>query len=405
MSTVLAVLGRRWWLVPLLGVVLLMTRPALLGWLLVVAVIVAVAGAAVAVPVVLVRRVAGGARPRRLTAARRREQEESRTRIAAGGLTLPAERRLRELRAGGRDLFTSDLSVNEFRLLHAAGIEPLTQVMGSSVFQHGMYSLPQSAFAWGARGGGGMGPDAPPHQGDLVGGSTVRSDGRGFTQDLPAVSDPFNQARQRALSRLRQEAELAGADAVVGVHITTNGDAHANGRHEVEFVAIGTAVRLPAPLRGDHVALTALSGQEYWQLAQAGYRPSGIVAVTTVTYVASSWPQNQVLVSGNGLWSRFGNMELSDFTHGVYEAREDAMAAITAQAAAVGAAGVVGVTVDVHLRRREYEDRNDYAHHDLIAYVHVLGTAVAAAPAPPASVPDTLTVMSLRPVARTTTRG
>lgn len=404
MTPLLAGLRRNWWVPLVVGAVLFVTRPALLGWVVGVALIVALAGAVVAVPFVLVRRVAGGARPRRLTAAQRQEQERSRARIAAGGLTLPAERRLHELRTGGDDFFTSDLTVNEFRLLHAAGIVPLTQVMGSSVFQHGMYSLPQWYWNLDARGRSGMGPEAPPHEGGLGGGTRIRSDGRGFTQDLPAVSDPFNQARQRALARLRQEAELAGADAVVGVHITTNGDAHSNGRHEVEFAAIGTAVRLPEALRGDHVRLTALSGQEYWQLVQAGYRPADIVAVTTVTYVASSWSQNQVTRFGSGFWSRYGNQELPDFTHGVYEARETAMATITAQATSVGADGVVGVTVDVHLREREYEDARKNVHHDLIAYVHLLGTAVAEAPVP-APAPAALRVMSLRPAARTTTRG
>src|SRR5699024_9322855 len=110
--------------------------------------------------------------------------------------------------------------------------------------------------------------------------------------------------------------------------------------------------------------ITDLSGQAYWQLAQAGYRPVGVVGITTVMYVASSWSDGQVLRSGNSLFSMAGraNQELRDFTRGFYEAREVAMSHLNVQAGRLGANGIVGVQIDEHTREREYEDANDNRH-------------------------------------------
>ncbi len=64
------------------------------------------------------------------------EQQESLERIERGGITVAAERRLSELREKG-GLFTSDLSVNGWALAHQLGLRPLSQVMGSSIYQMG----------------------------------------------------------------------------------------------------------------------------------------------------------------------------------------------------------------------------------------------------------------------------
>ena len=76
------------------------------------------------------------------------EQEESLARIERAGIPISAERRLSELReSGGTATFTSDLSVNGFALCHQLGLTPLSQVMGSSIYQMGYQS------SWGAGGG------------------------------------------------------------------------------------------------------------------------------------------------------------------------------------------------------------------------------------------------------------
>ena len=109
-------------------------------------------------------------------AGQEREQEESLARIEAGGIPLSAERRLSELSEPGGS-FTSDLSVNGFALCHQLGLKPLSQVMGSSIYQMGYQS------SWGATGFGGMG---------LV--------------ELDTLSQALNEVRTRALDRLAASA-------------------------------------------------------------------------------------------------------------------------------------------------------------------------------------------------------
>lgn len=313
-----------------------------------------------------------GRRAPQLTEAQADEQERSRRRIERGGIPVSAERRLSELRAGGSSLWTSDLSVDEHALLHREGIVPLTQVMGSSIFQHGWQNLPygQRGWAWG---------------------------GRGFVEELTSISDAFNGARERALSRLLEEARLAGADAVVAVRLDSGGHDWA-GAGTVELTAIGTAVRLPEALRTGDCVITDLSGQEHVKLARAGYRPVGVVGHTAVTYVAASDAENRIVVSGNSLFSMAGrqNVELGDFTRGFYDTREIAMLAVSRDAQRLGADGIVGVTFAEDLREREYEDSSKRQRKDLIVYVHVLGTAIRAAPVAPAPEPAPLTILPLR---------
>jgi uncharacterized protein YbjQ (UPF0145 family) len=102
------------------------------------------------------------------------------------------------------------------------------------------------------------------------------------------------------------------------------------------------------------------------------------VAITTVAYVASGADQNWVLNSGNSMFSMAGraNQELPDFTRGFYDAREMAIGHLITQAQTMGAHGIVGVTLDQHMAEREYDDRADNRHHDIIVYIHLLGTGI-----------------------------
>lgn len=325
-----------------------------------------------------------GRRSQPPTADDQRRQEQSRAQIEAGGLPLAAEERLRALAASRGKLFTSDLSVNEFALLRGRDIKPITQVMGSSIFQHGWQNMPYDTWYGYNRGRhrttfGGMGSF-----GSLGAGSWGYSGGgEAWTRELTYLSDAFNGARTRALDRLRAEAELAGADAVVGVHVNRGGHDFA-GEDTVEFTAVGTAVRLPAELQTGRVVITDLSGQDYINLAAAGYRPIGVVGMTTVMYVASSASQSWVLSSGNSFFSVAGraNQELRDFTQGFYEAREVAMSHLNIQAQRLGAHGIVGVSIDQHMREREYDDANENSHHDLVVFIHLLGTGITEGHAP-----------------------
>src|ERR1700684_488316 len=103
-------------------------------------------------------------------------QEESLKRVEQGGITLAAERRLREVGEQG-GAFTSDLSVAGFALCHRLGLKPLAQVMGSSIYQVGYQYSP-----WPAGMGG------------------------SFMFEMEALSQAWNEVRGRALSRLAHEA-------------------------------------------------------------------------------------------------------------------------------------------------------------------------------------------------------
>jgi uncharacterized protein YbjQ (UPF0145 family) len=260
-------------------------------------------------------------------AAQEREQEESLARIEAGGIPLSAERRLSELRGTrGEDgervgSFTSDLSVNGFALCHQLGLEPLSQVMGSSIYQMGYQS------AWGQM------------QGSYGGGAMI---------ELDTLSQALNEVRGRALDRLSQEARLLGADAVVGVE-TRAGESElggGGGQLALEHMVLGTAVRRKdAPSK--QPVMTELSVADYALLLRAGIEPAGIVAWSSVFF--SSYAYRGMLGAG-GTMTSMQPYELSEFTQALYNARERTMGQLTNQAAALGASGVVGVRIGHTIR-------------------------------------------------------
>jgi uncharacterized protein YbjQ (UPF0145 family) len=238
-----------------------------------------------------------------------REQAESLARIESGGISLQAERRLREMAAAGAP-FSSTLSVDEFALCSKLGLQPLGQVLGASVHQVGWQNLPWSA-SWGG----------------------------GLICELDVISAAWEEARRRAFDRLAEEASHLGADVVLGVRLHRG--AHDWAAGAVDYVVNGTAARLPGSNRPGRPLLSDLSGQEVWLLHQAGYAPVGLVAATAVFFVSPSYSTQ---------WARAmtsaANQELTDFTQGVYAARESALESLASQANATGADGIVGVRID-----------------------------------------------------------
>jgi uncharacterized protein YbjQ (UPF0145 family) len=268
--------------------------------------------------------------------ARREEQERSIRQIEAGGLPLSAEKRLRELVAAPQQTFTSTLAVGEFALSHGLGLQPICQVMGSTTYKVGFQWMPMTQSA-----------------------------------ELEMPTHAFNEARRLALTRLYKEAQLVGADAVVGVTIERS-------QRElmedlVEFVAQGTAVRVPSTPTGGNPLLTDLDLDDYWKLRVAGYVPVGVVAASYVYYVVASRDTRKAM---QGILASRRNQELVDFTQGVYTARESVLAALQAQAAYYRAHGIVGVSVDTEIRERE---ANNNSRTDLVVTMHAIGTAIVAA--------------------------
>ncbi len=275
-------------------------------------------------------------------------QKRSQEQLARGGLTLDAEHRLRELN-GKPGFFTSNLSVSEFVLARKDGVRPLGQVMGSSVFHVGWQWNP----AW-------------------------------QSMELATLTHAQSTVRLLALSRLQQEAKLLGAHGVVGVRLERR--RYDWGSDLLEFTARGTAVSLEDEPVPKHPFVCALSGQDYFALCRAGFRPVGFAFGTCVWYHISS--QTDQWISGGG---RFGlgapmNVELSSYTQAIYTARHFAQSRLAEDAARVRADGIIGVTLDNKIETREVEVNSDKKRQDLLVEFTVYGTSVVQSAAAVASI-------------------
>lgn len=205
---------------------------------------------------------------------------------------------------------------------------------------------------------------------------------------MPSFAVPWNLSRERAFDRLRQEAQLAGADAVIGIEMTARGFFGDPGN--VEFVVFGTAVRettlAPGGDRGPRMC--ALSGQDVDKLRRIGAETLGVIGHTSVVCVALSPWANQMMRS----W--WGNQEMIEVTEGVYAARQLAMDEVRRQATEVGANDVVIGALTHEIDHHQY-DRNGYTQHFFIVSMHVLGTAIRLGAHAPHPAPLGVPVMSI----------
>jgi len=192
----------------------------------------------------------------------------------------------------------------EWLFLDRSGWEPLGLVSGASVFHVGMIGWPS--------------------------GNT----------EVTQLSRAMYDAREKALTGLRDQAGRLGADGVVRTAV----DVHfmEDNRHLPRFVATGTAVRQnqsgrakdtrrPAPF------VTTMSAAEIGLLDRLGYRPLGLVLGSCVFHVARR------SLSGWGRDLR-QNAELTGISTAFYDAREIAMTRLQEEALGLAAEGVVGVT-------------------------------------------------------------
>lgn len=204
-----------------------------------------------------------------------------------------------------RGFFTSDLSVNEFLLVKESGFEPLGLVLGSSIYHIGYQQA-----SWNQN------------------------------QEMGVLTQAMYHARELAMTRMEEEADQLGADGVVGVRLDI-------GRYEwgadlAEFIAVGTAVkhrggelhRAPngRPFTSD------MSGQDFSTLLRAGYRPTGLVMGNCVYHVARQGMLASLKQVGR-------NVEMTNFTQALYEARELAMARLQSEADELQAEGIVGARI------------------------------------------------------------
>src|SRR6266581_4783445 len=224
--------------------------------------------------------------------------------FGAAGVPQDAIKRLAELTPGkAGSIFTSDLSVNEFLLVREVGFRPLGLVLGSSIYHVGL-----QIGRWSKN------------------------------QEMDVLTQAMYHARELAMTRMEEEADQLGADGIVAVRLDVS--RREWGGDLAEFVAIGTAVRhregkLHRAPNGRPFT-SDLSGQDFYTLLSAGYRPLALVMGTCVYHIAHQ---------GLGGWfSRVGrNAEMPNFTQALYDARELAMERMQSEAENLEAEGIVGV--------------------------------------------------------------
>jgi uncharacterized protein YbjQ (UPF0145 family) len=286
----------------------------------------------------------GRQRPPRPTDEERQAAEVDLERIRDGGIPLGAEQRLKRIATASTPFFTSDLTAKEYALAQAGGLQPVAQVMGSSVVQQGWVGMQRGYYVTG---------------------------------EIPALAAPWNLARDRAFDRLRQEAELAGGDGVIGIEMNAGGLA---GPGNVELVVFGTAVRdtTRQPRADGQLGMCTLSGQDVDKLRRIGAEVCGVVGYTTVLSVQLGMNSSWVMNSGGGMFGGGGarmNVEITEIPQGVYDARNRVMLEVRRQANAVGANNIVISTLRHTIEHHEYEGAG-YRYHYFYVTMNVLGTAI-----------------------------
>ena len=201
---------------------------------------------------------------------------------------------------------TSDLSVDEALLLHAAGWEPLDLVTGVAVV-----SVPVGVWNWG----------------------------RG---SISLASDAHDAAVDQASRLLRGECSKVHGHGVVGVRV----DVSVN-PHHIDVELVGTAVRpmggKDSTGRGTDAALAMpfvsdLSARDFTLLQRAGWVPVGLAFGASFVYA----PRR---TAGTAIKQKSQNVELTNYTEAMYSARESAMEKMQRSALEAGGQGVVEVKV------------------------------------------------------------
>lgn len=247
--------------------------------------------------------------------------------------------------------FSSSLGVPEMLLAREAGYRVLGQVMGATVYQFG-------------------GQWTNPNWRN----NTLQTQmTQGISYEMTALSNALSHARNLALSRLGAEAQLLGAQGVVGVRLHLKKPGFLEG-NQFEFSAIGTAVKgSGAPTKTPF--LSNLSGEETWKLERTGWAPCGFVMGNCAFYQSlSTNTSNRLSVSW--LRGQRGNFEIAEYTDAIYQARETALSRLEADAKRCGARGIVGVAVEI-------EERFDFASsggsdnvpHEIFSFL-AIGTAI-----------------------------
>jgi uncharacterized protein YbjQ (UPF0145 family) len=208
-------------------------------------------------------------------------------------------------RATGAGRTTSDLSLDEILLLHSVGLEPVEVVFGV-----GCVSIIAGVWVWST------GPVTDAH-------------------------DAFHRALDEAKESIRQQAHAAKAVGVLGVDVEVQ-----RSYHRVVVVVTGTAVRS----RTDEASqnrfkvnyrnpfLCDLSARDFAVLTTAGWYPLDLVA--GVSYVHA--PRRTL---GTAIGQSTQNVELTNYTETLYQAREAAMEELQSHISQAGGTGLVDAKI------------------------------------------------------------
>jgi uncharacterized protein YbjQ (UPF0145 family) len=216
----------------------------------------------------------------------------------------------------GQTFFTSDLSINEYLLTKETGCQPISMVMGTSFYKVGFYGYFRGY--------------------------------RTQTGEVDVLTQAQLTVRELAVCRMQQEAALLGANGIIGVRL------HQRRKGwgligMIEFTAIGTAIRIPNRPPTNEPFTSDLSGQEFWQLRQAGYYPKGLVFGACSYYVHSDRTTRN-LMNPTLMMRWYGNarrnQELIQYTQGFQDARELAITRMTEEMNQLGATGAVGINIE-----------------------------------------------------------
>lgn len=201
---------------------------------------------------------------------------------------------------------SSDLSLDEILLLHSVGLEPARVVFGV-----GCVSIVQGAWQWS------LGPVSDAHT-------------------------AFHKALDDAKESIRHQAHTVKAAGVLGVEVEVRCSPHRC------LVAItGTAVRALMGENGrplfkvdyhNHPFLCDLSARDFVVLSAAGWYPLDLVA--GASYIRA--PRRDLATA---IGQATQNVELTNFTETLYQAREAAMEELQSHITQAGGTGLVDAKI------------------------------------------------------------
>lgn len=203
----------------------------------------------------------------------------------------------------------SDLSVTEFLTLGRLGFIPHGLVVGAAIWEADTRGAGPTVDLFGALFGNKPFINTMP------------------TGEVVVLSEGVRSARSLAIERMRQQAQALNAEGVVGVHLEVEHHLWRGGHQVVKFIAVGTAIGVdpmgPQALQGapslrlaNRMPFTSdLSGQDFVNVLQAGYRP---ITVATGTCVYQLNLNDMARYRGY-------NAEIGEYTRAFFDARETAM--------------------------------------------------------------------------------